>query len=193
MNIPDDLVYIDAHGLLGSNFYWDRYETHGLSKEDIIQAGLTSGRVQVSEKIIPKLVKIDTELQKNSCRLYVKEGYRSEALYRIVYQRRVEKYGKEVTDSLLNMDTMPHALGLTVDVALWNAQENKEVLMRRKEDGVPALFLDFYKNKEDEQSRNYQTLQEYLVDLMMQYGFRIGVRREYFHFDYRPQMLPNYP
>ncbi len=193
MTTPTDLVYIDDYGLLGSNFYWHKYATHGLTKEDIMQAGLKDDRVRVSKQIIDKLAAIDQKLQEKGWRLYIKEGYRSEEIYKIVYQRRVEKYGKEVTDSILNMNTMPHALGLSVDVAIWDTKENKEIHMRRSEDGVPALFIDFYKNKKDEGSQQCQELQDYLGKLMMLNGFRIGTKREYFHFDYRPDTLPNYP
>lgn len=187
-----DLVYIDEYGLLGSNFYWHKYASHGLTKEDILSVGLVNDRVQVSKKILPVLQNIDTELQKRGWRLYIKEGYRSRALYEIVYKRRVEKYGAEATDSIFNLESMPHAQGLSIDVAIWDPQQNKEVFLRRGEDGLPALFIGFYRNAKDEDSKKYQELQDYLADIMMRHGFRIGTKREYFHFDYRPETLPNY-
>jgi D-alanyl-D-alanine dipeptidase len=192
MTVPTDLVYIDEYGLLGSNFYWHKYATHGLTKEDILQAGLTSDLAQVSERIVDILVSIDKELQKDGYRLYIKEGYRSEALYNIVYERRVAKYGKEITDTILNIKDMRHASGLSVDVTLWDKKENKEVFLRSGEDGVPALFAHFYKDKSDLESRKYQDLQDYIIGIMMCYGFRLGSKREYFHFDYRPEVPPNY-
>lgn len=187
-----DLIYIDQHGLLGSNFYWHKYAAHGLSKEDILEAGLTDDRVQVSSKIIEILVAIDAQLQKKGWRLYIKEGYRSKTLYQIVYDRRVEKYGKEQTESILNLKDMPHAEGLSVDVAIWDIEKDKEVYLRKGDDGIDALFINFYRNKEDDESKQYQGLQDYLANLMMEEGFRIGTRREYFHFDYRPDTEPNY-
>ena len=192
MNEPDDLVYVDDCGLLGSNFYWNKYAAHGLTKEDILAAGLENDRVQVSKKIIDILVQIDADLQKNGQRLYIKEGYRSKKLYQIVYDRRVEKYGKEATDSILNLKDMPHAYGDTVDVALWDTGTDKEIYLRKGEDGIDALFINFYRGKDDPESKKYQELQDYLANLMMKYGFRIGTRREYFHFDYRPDTEPNY-
>ena len=192
MTDPADLVYIDAYGLLGSNFYWHKYAAHGLSKEDILEAGLVDDRVQVSSKIIDILVKIDSELQKQGQRLYIKEGYRSKKLYQIVYDRRVEKYGKEATESILNLKDMPHAEGLSVDVAIWDIATDKEVYLRKGDDGIDALFIGFYKNKDDEESKRYQALQDFLANLMLGYGFRIGTRREYFHFDYRPDTEQNY-
>ncbi|MDB5254562.1 MAG: hypothetical protein JWL80_628 [Parcubacteria group bacterium] len=180
----NNLVYIDEYGLLGSNFYWHKYEAKGLSKEDILEAGLTSDRVQVHKDIIEQLVAIDKEFQNHGYRLYIKEGYRSMALYNIVYKRRIEKFGKEETDRLLNMNDMPHATGKTVDVALWNEKENREVFLRNGEDGIDALFVDFYKNREGEQSEVFQDLQDMVIQTMMSHGFRLGTKNEYFHFDY---------
>jgi D-alanyl-D-alanine dipeptidase len=188
-----NLVYIDEYGLLGSNFYWHKYATHGLTKEDILDAGVTSDRVQVHKDIVNALVDADKEIQEQKgWRLYVKEGYRSRGLYEIVYKRRTEKYGKEVTDSLLNMKDMPHAEGKSVDIAVWDPNNDKEVYLRRAEDGTLALFINFYKDKDDAESKRYQGLQDYLANLMVKHGFRIGTKREYFHFDYRPETPPNY-
>lgn len=192
MNEPIDLVYIDNYGLLGSNFYWHKYATHGLSKEDIINAGLTDDRVQVSEKISPILVAIDKDLQKKGWRLYIKEGYRSEAVYKIVYERRVAKYGKEITDTLLNITTMPHSTGLTVDVAIFDIATNTEIFMRKREEGLPAFFIHYHRGKSDVESKKCQELQDYIAEIMMRHGFRFGIRKEYFHFDYKPEIPENY-
>jgi D-alanyl-D-alanine dipeptidase len=186
-----NLVYIDDYGLSGSNFYFYKYANHGLTKEDITDAGLTSDRVQVNEELIPALQAVNAELEQKGWKLFIKEGYRSDALYEIAYKRRVEKYGKEETDSILNMKDRPHAKGIAVDVAIFDAKTNTEVYLRRGEDGTPALFIDFYKEKEDPESKRFQELQEYLIDLMLRHGFRLGTKREYFHFDYRSEMAPN--
>jgi len=188
-----DFVYIDDYKLLGTNFYWLKYESKGLSKEDILQAGLTSDRVQIHKSIVDLLVEVDKEFQTRGYKLFVKEGYRSKELYNIVYKRRVEKYGKEETDKLLNMSDMPHSQGLSLDVALWDEISNKEVYMRKGDDGAPALFVDFYKNKDDDESQKYQELQEWVIGIMQEKGFRLGTKNEYFHFDYRPNDLQNYP
>ncbi len=186
MNEPADLVYIDDYDLLGSNFYWHKYEAKGLTKEDILSVGLTSDRVQIHKDILQPLLTVNAEFQRKGYRLYIKEGYRSKALYEMIYKRRVTKFGKEETDRLLNMEGMPHAEGKSVDVALWSLRENKEIYLRQGEDGVDALFVDFYKGKEDEQSKRYQELQEWIINIMQEQGFRLGTKREYFHFDYKP-------
>ena len=32
-----ELVYIDDYGLLGTNFYWHKFEAKGLYKDDILK------------------------------------------------------------------------------------------------------------------------------------------------------------
>ena len=80
------------------------------------------------------------------------------------------------------MSDMPHASGKSVDVALWDPQENKEVYMRDSKDDPDALFLDFYRDKTDEQSRYFQKLQDFVVQTMRSNGFDIGKKNEYFPF-----------
>ena len=187
------LVKISNYGILGSNFYWNKYESKGLSKQDVLDAGQTGDHVEVHIDIIEVLKKLDQKFQDNlGFRLYIKEGYCSRALYEIVYKRRCEKFGKEETDKLLNMQDMPHSQGLSVDVTLWDPKEDIEVYFRNAADGTNALFVDFYKNKDDGQSKQYQELQEYLITTMQDNGFRLGKLREYFHFDYRPDEPKNF-
>lgn len=191
--MKDQMVKISDYGLLGSNFYWNKYESKGLTKEDVLATGLTGDYVEVHKDLIPILQEIDEKFQEDlGYRLFIKEGYRSKALYEIVYKRRCEKFGEEETNKLLNMKDMPHSKGRSVDVTMWDPKEEKEVYFRKAEDGADALFADFYKDKEGEQSKHYQELQEYLINTMQEYGFRLGKLREYFHFDYRPDEPRNY-
>jgi D-alanyl-D-alanine dipeptidase len=188
----ENLVHIDQVGLLGTDFYWHKHEAKGITKEEILSV-LSDDRVLVHRDIINPLIEADKKFQERGLRLYIKEGYRSKDLYELIYRKRVEKFGQEETDSILNMKDMPHASGRTVDIAFWDEKNNKEVYLRKGEDGIPALFADFYKGKDDAESREYQELQEFLISTMQDLGFRLGVKREYFHFDYKPDISKNYP
>ena len=189
----NELVYIDEHDLFGINYYWNRMESYRMSEKELNDIGFFDDRVQVHKDIIAPLQKVDQKFQERGYRLYVKEGYRPKALYELAYKKRVEKYGKEDTDRLLNMNSMPHANGKSVDVTLWNPQESKEVYLRNGEDGADALFIDFYKGKTDEKSKWYREMQEYVIGVMQDNGFRLGKLNEYFHFDFRPVEPRNYP
>jgi len=188
----NNLVYIDEYGLRGTNFYWHNYEGKGLSEQDVLDAGLTSDRVQVHTDIIDTLVAIDKVFQTRGYVMYIKEGYRSKTLYEIMYKRRVEKFGQAETDRLINMADMPHALGLSVDVTLWNPDTDTQVYMRSWDDGTDALFVDYYKDSLHPEGQQYHELQIWMINIMQNHGFRLGTRREYFHFDYRPETERNY-
>lgn len=180
-----NLVSIREYGLLGDNFYWNRYADYNLTKKDLFKVGIVDNQVYVNPKIIPILLQVDRELQKKNWRLYIKEGYRSPDMYKLLYQRRVEKFGEEMTDKLLNIKDMKHASGFSVDVSIWNKAKNKEIYLRKIDDGSESLIFGFYKNTKDSGSKRCQKLQEYLMDLMLKNGFKLGSRKEYFHFDYK--------
>lgn len=189
-----EFVYIDEHGLLGSNFYWKhRYKIQNVTEEELNNVGLTNDRVRVHKDIVGILTDVDKIFQEKGYKMYVKEGYRSKKLYELVYQKRIEIFGKERTDKLLNMKDMPHSNGKTVDIALWNSKEDKEVYQRNGDDGDAAYFINFYRDKDDEQSKQYQALQDFVINTMQDHGFRLGTKLEYFHFDYRPEKPKNYP
>ncbi len=191
--IHNNLVYIDEYNLLGSNFYWkNRHRLKGVTDKELNDVGLVDERVQVSSEIIDKLISINKELQTKGYRLYIKEGLRPKKLYELIYRKRVEMFGKERTDKLLNMKDMPHASGKTIDASFYNLTENKETYLRNKEDGDDALFIDYYRNKNDEVSKHYQHLQDLLMNIMQSHGFRIGKKHEYFHFDYKPDTEPDF-
>jgi hypothetical protein len=64
--------------------------------------------------------------------------------------------------------------------------------MRKGEDGVPAFFIHFYRDRQNEESKKYQELQDYIANIMMSHGFRFASKREYFHFDYKLEIPKNY-
>jgi D-alanyl-D-alanine dipeptidase len=180
-----DLVPISAHGLLGKSFYWYRYADYGFTLEDLMAAGVKDDLVYVAKEIIPALLRVDMGLQQKGWRLYLKEGYRSPEVYKLVYESRIKKYGQEMTDKLLNIKDMPHAKGTAVDVAIWNPSEDKEIYLRKSGDGPESLIVDFYKDAADPEGQKCQELQEYLRSLMVDAGFKLGTRNEYFHFEFK--------
>jgi len=188
-----DFVYIDDYGLLGYNFYWKKRDSiPGATETDLKKLGLKDNRVQVHKDIIDVLVKIDKEMQKHGFRIYIKEGLRTKELYEFVYKKRVELFGKEITDKLLNMKDMPHATGKSVDIELWDQSKKEEVFMRNRNDGTDAYFVNYYRDKGGEQNKKLQELQDLLISTMQNNGFRLGTKREYFHFDYKPETPKNY-
>jgi D-alanyl-D-alanine dipeptidase len=184
---PDhQLVSIQDAGLLGSSFYWHRHEDYGVAKEELVETGMTDDQVFVSPEIIPALIAVDSELQQKGWRLYLREGYRSEALYKLLYQKRVEKFGQEMTDKLLNIEDMPHATGKAVDVSLWDDQTDSEIRLRKAGDGPESLLRGHYQYSEDPETQECYERQEYMIYLMWKHGFRLGKKNEFFHFNHEP-------
>lgn len=183
----NDLVYIDEYGLLGGEYYWNNHERMNITKDELLAIGMTGDRVQVHKELVAPPQAVDRAFQEKEMRLYLKEGYRPDALYELAFRKRTEKFGEKDTQRIMNMTERPHATGRSVDVVPWDPKENKEISARSNKDEVAALFIDFYKDKTDAESRRYQALQEFVIATMLANGFQIGRLREYFHFNFFAQ------
>lgn len=155
-NQKENLVYIDEHNLLGSNFYWHKGIEIGLSKEELNKVGLQDDRVLVHRYIIEALKNADQILKSKGYGLYITEGYRSKELYDLINKKIKEKIGEQETSRILNMVDMPHTTGKSIDIALW--RNGKKLILHNKEDGINGYFVDFYKQGEKE-NKQYQELQ----------------------------------
>jgi len=185
--MQNKLVPISEFGLLGSSFYWDRHEDYGLTKAELAGVGVAGKEIYVSPEIIPSLTKVDNELQKRGWRLYLREGYRSEGMYKLLYKKRIAKFGQEITDKLLNMKNMPHTSGKAVDVSIWDEHSDSEIRLCKTGDGPESLIRGFYDESDDVEGQRCHELQEYLISLMLKQGFQLGIKNEFFHFNYRPE------
>lgn len=189
-----DLVAINNSGLLGKSYYWENRGTLGITQDTLEHVGVSDDRVYVDRDLIAPLCQADCAFQSRGWRLFLKEGYRPSALYELAYQISLRRSGQATTDRLFNMKDMPHADGRAVDVVLVEATTERQLYMRRKEDEPDAFFVDYYKkNDRDPIGRRYQQLQEYLIGIMQDHGFRLGTKLEYWHFNYRPDEPRNYP
>lgn len=219
IEIEKRLVSIKKYGLEGSNYYYRTRANGRLTEEQVFLAGATK-EVFVDRDVAKVLKTINKKLKKTGYCLYIKEGYRSEALYELIYEADIKKMlesgeastrelAKEL--SLINNINKPHSKGRTVDVVIlklnpktgdvYRDLETNEpaedpdrpralmgqVFMRNGEDGRDAAIVDFYKNKNDPISQRYQRRQEALINLMKDHDFCLGTKREYWHFEYKPE------
>lgn len=180
------LVSTSTHGIKGLNYYWSRRERYKITEDELHAAGVEDGDAYVAEELIPHLLSANEKLVPHGFELIVKDGYRPPAMYALIQRKRYETRGKEETDLLLNMETMPHASGYVVDVNLVRLDTGAELMLRDSKDDPGAFFIDFYKDKEDAQSMEFQRLQSLLIATMQSCGFLIGVKREFWHFERRP-------
>jgi len=184
-----DLGFVNtaAYGIKGVNYYWTRRERFGITEEELREASVADGDAYVAERIIGPLRDANAKLREHGFELIVKDGYRPPALYRLIQRKRYETRGKEETDLLLNMETMPHASGYVVDVNLVRLDTGEEAMLRDSNDDPGAFFIDFYRSRDDPKGWEFQRLQDLLMETMLSCGFRIGVKREYWHFEYPPE------
>ena len=182
---PKELVNVADFGIKGINYYWTRRERFEISLEELKSAGVNNGNAYLSWNIIEPLKKANKELKKYQMELIVKDAYRSPELCKLIQKKRYKVRGKEETDQLINMERMPHSTGLAVDVGLIDLKTGEELKMRNADDDPEAFFVDFYKNKKDANSREFQRLQDVLIRTMKSVGFTIGSKSEFWHFEWK--------
>ncbi|MDO8507228.1 MAG: hypothetical protein Q7S53_01530 [bacterium] len=179
------LVNLSDFGIKSINYYWERRKNFNLSEAELFEVGITGNEAQVDERLIPKLKEANEIFKKYGYEIIIKDAYRSPELYRLVQKKRYENDGKEITDRTLNAVTMPHATGLAVDINLIKLSDGEEVEMWDKADWPEGIFVDYYRDRKDTKSQEYQGLQDLLVDNMLGLGFRIGSKKEFHHFEYK--------
>jgi D-alanyl-D-alanine dipeptidase len=179
------LIDVGTQGIQGINFYWTRKERYNLSVEELNAAGVYDEKAYVHQDILTPLLKAQEAFKSLGYELLIKDAYRSPALYRLIQQKRYILRGKEETDKLLNMVTMPHSTGTAVDVSLIDLKTGEEIIMRdHADDADGAFFINYYKDKTDPKSIQFQQYQDILVSTMLAAGFHLGSKEEFWHFEY---------
>ncbi len=180
-----NLVKLSDYGIKGENYYWSRRERYNLTEQELHTVGVFDGGAYVDENIIFPLQKANEIFNAMGYELIVKDAHRSPDLYKLVQAKRYILHGKELTDKLLNVVTMPHSSGRTVDVSLLDLKNGQEVRMRNSEDDPNGGYLiDYYKGRSDLASREFQRVQELLREVMLSVGFQLGIKKEFWHFEY---------
>ena len=186
MTVPlPDLVNVREAGVRTDSYYWTRRDYFGLTDEELAATGLTSDQIYVHPAVIEPLRQANTRLKEQGYEIVVHDGYRSPEFYKLIQQKRYRKHGKEHTDKLLNTERMPHATGRVVDINLVNLKTGQEAQLRNKaHDHLGNQFVGFHRDKPDAQSQRYQKLQDLMVGTMLEAGFTLGVKNEYWHFEF---------
>jgi D-alanyl-D-alanine dipeptidase len=178
-----DLVKLSDYGLLGQNYHWAERTKFHISKAELQEISIGDIDGWVSKELIDPLKKANELFHQHGYELFVTDAYRSPELYKLAYKKRLKTEGKTATDGLMSMDRMPHATGLTVDVTLLSKKNGQPVELRDKADGHKAKFINYYKDKDDDQSKLFQERQELLRQVMQQVGFKLGKKKEFWHFE----------
>jgi D-alanyl-D-alanine dipeptidase len=178
-----NLVKLSDYGIKSINYYWERRDKFNLSEVELNMVGVNGGDAFIDYSLIPRLQEVNKLLNPIGYEIIVKDAYRSKKLYDLVRQKRYESDGKETTDRTLSATRMPHSTGLAVDVNLVDLSTGEEIAIWDKSDWPDGIFVDYYKNKTDEKSRQYQRMQDLLINTMQKAGFKLAPKNEFHHFE----------
>ena len=177
------LVKLSDHGIKSIQYYWDRRDKFNISVEELNAIGIYDNSAFVDERLVPLLKKANEQFKTHGFEIIVKDGYRSPELYDLARRKRYENEGKEVTDKVLHATRQPHSTGLAIDINFLSLETGDEIRTWDNKDWPEGAFVDFYKNKDDAKSREFQRLQVLMREVMLGLGFKLGTLNEYWHFE----------
>ena len=194
MNLPKDLVNPNDYGIKSGIIWWATIEAktdYGVTDEELKAIGITSKTLLISKKLISDLQKINETLKEGyGLELIIDDGYRSPELYNYAAKKVAEKKGQKASNSLFNLNKMPHALGTSVDVGLVDLLTGNRVkFFDQQKDGIEASFLGYYDQFDDAQSKSFVVLQKLIGKVFLANNFQYGSKKEVWHFDFKSNMF----
>jgi prolyl-tRNA synthetase len=187
-----DLVSLKDYDIDSINFYFEKSDTYNITKDELAAIWVTDNVCKVNKQVGTQLKKVNNELQKQGYKLYVKDAYRSQALYDLVYKKRIALHGKENVDKIFKPIRAIHATGNAVDVSMIDMKTWQEVAFRndfdsagnkKSHDEIISSFKTFaYENSNNINEKQFHIMRTILRRAMNKYGF-IGLLHEYRHFE----------
>jgi len=178
------LVCAQRWGIPGANYYFANRERWTISLDELADVGIMDEYSYVHPDLIMPLTKVMNTLMHHGYGMTLEDAYRSPETYALVRSKVAAQKGEEFVRRLFSFDTLPHATGRAVDVALVDLKTGKKVWLRNDgRDGIEASFVGFYRDRQDPESRNYQARQDILHDAMREAGFVFGTKLETWHFE----------
>jgi len=178
-------VNVGNYGIKGFSYYWTRRKRLNITEDELRTAGVHDGHAYVRKEIVRPLRLANKTLKLFGYKMVVKDGLRPPAAYELAQRKLYASRGQELTDATLNMEKMPHASGLVVDIGLIDLATGKEVWLRKgADDKLGAWRIGYYAGKDDAESVEFQRLQTILIGAMISAGFVLGSKGEFWHFEY---------
>lgn len=184
-----DLINPNDYGIKSGIIWWATDEAksdYGVTDEELKVIGIISTTLLISKKLISDLQRINQTLKTDyGLELIIDDGYRSPELYNYAAKKVAEKKGQLASNSLFNLDKMPHAFGTSVDVGLLDLLTGERVkFFDQQKDGIEASFLGYYDQFDDERSKFFVVLQKLVGKVFLTNNFQYGSKKEVWHFDY---------
>lgn len=181
VKIPKHFVSLQEFGYKCDNYYVGSGGLAiGLTPEILAEVGFTNDTLWVHPDLIDPLHKFKNYLYALGFGLIIKDAWRPKALYKHIAKHRKSK-GLPV-DKFLNLQSMPHATGMAIDIVLTCSVSGRVIWTRdQPRDGDDSCFYGFYKDQGDYWSKEYHKLQTVMVESAQRAGFELGSKNEYFH------------
>lgn len=192
-NTSLDLVNLSDYNIKSINFYFEKHKQYNITLQELADIGITDNICRVNKKVAIVLININQDLQDDGYEIYVKDAYRSQELYNLVYKKRIELHGKENVDKIFKPVRAIHSTGNAIDVSLIDIASWEEVMMRNdynengtkktNEDIIKSFYGDAFKDSLSPEEIEFHKKRALLKNIMYKYWF-IGIENEYRHFEY---------
>ena len=183
-NVPKHFVSLQVSGYRCENYYIGAGgKKIGLTVEVLESVGLVDDTLWVHPDVLPGLETASRKILEHGFHILIKDAWRPSKLYDHIVKRH-KAIGSKV-GSLINGETKAHATGLAIDAVLLCATTGQPIMTRNQlRDGVHCCFVDFYRGRTDAESLEFQRRQDVLVNSFLASGFKLGAKKEYWHFEH---------
>jgi D-alanyl-D-alanine dipeptidase len=148
----------------------------------LARAGIKDKKLWIHPDVMEPLAEATRKMHREGFDILINDAWRPIALYALIARKREEK-GMDVK-SLINMETMPHSTGKSIDIIPIDPTTRQDMITRNQpRDGVDSCFVGFYDDKIDSESLEYSRIQNIMLDSFLSSGFVLGPRKEYWHFE----------
>ena len=189
----NNLVNLSDYNIKSINFYFEKHKQYNITLQELADIGIVDNICRVNKKVAIALVEINKDLKNNWYEIYVKDAYRSQELYNLVYKKRIELHGKENVDKIFKPVRAIHSTGNAIDVSLINIASWNEIMMRNdynidetkktNEEIIASFYGDAFKDSLNPEEMEFHHRRSLLRDIMYKHWF-IGIDHEYRHFEY---------
>jgi len=181
--VPAHFVSLQLAGFWCENYYTGTGgKKIGLTPEILSAVGLLDDTLWIHQDLPARLAHVADLIRDEGYGIIIKDAWRPVKLYDHIIKRRND-LGLPVS-GLISAKSMPHATGMVVDAVLSEPDTPRAITMRNQaRDGLESCYYNFYCGKYDEESQVFQAAQDLLIKAFVSAGFRLGRKREYWHFE----------
>ena len=188
-----NLVNLENYNIKSINYYFVKHKQYNITLEELNNIWINDNICKVNKNIAQILKKINEELQNYWLELLVKDGYRSQELYDLIYHKRIAIEGKEYVDKIFKPIRAIHSTGNVVDVSIINSITWEEIPMRddydelgKKKDSdtiIKSFYTNAFKDSTYNKEQWFHTNRMLLKKVMNEHWFD-WINNEYRHFEY---------